>query len=190
MVMTFLPDSSSATMSSVLVLSGNALLAAWSTRSASSAEDRRLVVGREHAGRRAADQRAGVDADLVGAVDEHADELEVGAVDDLAQLRRARPSRSPTARRGCSRARRGAGRGQALLDARAHQLVVVLRDEVVHAPFEQRAHHGVEHVVALGEVHARATVGQPSPAGAHPRHATTAACRSRSTSPTRWARPR
>ena len=35
--MTFLPDASSATMSSVLVFSGNALLAAWSTTSASSA---------------------------------------------------------------------------------------------------------------------------------------------------------
>ena len=36
-VMTLLPDSSSATMSSVLVFSGNALLAAWRTTSASSA---------------------------------------------------------------------------------------------------------------------------------------------------------
>ena len=95
-VMTFLPDASSATMSSVFVFTGNALLAAWSTTSASRREDLVLVVGGEHAGRRAVDERAGVDADLVGAVDEQADQLEIGVVDDLPQLGGADRARWPT----------------------------------------------------------------------------------------------
>ena len=51
-------------------------------------EDRVTVVGREHADRLATGDHAGVDADLVRAVDEQPDELELGIVDDLLQLRR------------------------------------------------------------------------------------------------------
>ena len=49
-------------------------------------QDRRLVVGRGDARRWPTDQFARVDADLGRVVDEQADQLEVGTVDDLAEL--------------------------------------------------------------------------------------------------------
>jgi hypothetical protein len=74
--MTSLPESRSATMSSEFVFVGNALLAAWRTRSASRA--RIASLSSLASTPVSSDARADVPADLVLAVDEQPDELEVG----------------------------------------------------------------------------------------------------------------
>ncbi len=58
-------------------------------------QDRRLVVRRRDPRRRAVEESAGVDPDLPGVVDEHSDELQVGPVDDLPELRDPDRARRP-----------------------------------------------------------------------------------------------
>src|SRR5262249_38998539 len=58
-------------------------------------QDLGRVGRRENACRRPVDEGARVDADLLGAVDVKADELEIGAVDHLAQLSKAHRTGGP-----------------------------------------------------------------------------------------------
>jgi hypothetical protein len=73
-------------------------------------EDRVLVIGGEQPGRRSADERPGVRTDLVSAVDENADELEVRAIDDVLELgrtdRAGRPLDDPRGHGSCGGSRR------------------------------------------------------------------------------------
>ena len=84
--MTSLPDSSSATMSSVFVLRRVALARGVQHDVGVEPHDLRLVVRGENAGHGTTDDRPRVDPGLRRREDEQPDELEIRIVDDLAEL--------------------------------------------------------------------------------------------------------
>ena len=83
----------------------------------------------------------------------------------------------------------GAQARDALFDGALHEAVVVLRDEAMHVPLEEHAHHGVERVVRLAELDACARRRDPR-GDASPTPSTTAACRRPRSARTRSVAPR